>query len=95
MACLCHEIQELGRRFLGGDEWEDAESPTSEPLRKLRLHVLQAGRVEDFLMVYRAERMLRSHDEGVAILQDVLKSCWQDDKRSMEGTLYKRLDMEA
>jgi hypothetical protein len=39
--------------------------------------------------------MLRSHDEGMAILQDFLKSCWQDDKGSMERTLYKRLDMEA
>ena len=95
MACLCYEIQELGRRFLGGDEWEDAESPASEPLRKLRLHVVQAGSVEDFLMVYRTERMLRSHEESLAILQDVLRSCRQGGKVSMEGISYRRLDVEA
>lgn len=94
MACLYYEVQELGRRFLNGDDWEDKESSASEPLRKLRLHTLLADRVERFLSVYATEKMHLSPNQSITILQDAL-SRWQVGQGSLEKVSPGRLDAEA
>lgn len=51
MVCFYHIIQEWGRRLLGNDDWETADSPGVGAVRALRKRLLSTNRIEQVLMI--------------------------------------------
>lgn len=97
MACLCYSVQELGRRLLGDDEPDIGQTLAEEPIIQLRRHLLATGRVEEVLLVIRAQRNYLPA-ERIQTLREALESCEKHHPNILSSSLrdvsgWIRLDL--